>query len=55
MDFPVGAVGKNPPANRFDPWSRKIPHATEQLSPRTTTTEAHVPRDCAPQQEKPLQ
>ena len=26
--------------HRFDPWSKKIPHATEQLSPRTTTTES---------------
>ena len=25
------------------------------LSPRAPTTEAHVPRACAPQQEKPLQ
>ena len=25
------------------------------LSPRATATEAHVPRACAPQQEKPLQ
>ena len=24
---------------RFDPWSRKIPHASEQLSPCSTTTE----------------
>ena len=51
----------------FDPWSGKIPHATEQLSsytttielelwsPGTTATEAHVPRACALQQEKPLQ
>ena len=23
----------------FDPWSGKIPHAVEQLSPSTTTTE----------------
>ena len=23
----------------FEPWSGKIPHATEQLSPCTTTTE----------------
>ena len=23
----------------FDPWSRKIPHAVEQLSPCATTTE----------------
>ena len=34
----------------FDPWSGKIPHATEQLSlcttllsPETATTEAHTP------------
>ena len=45
---------------------QKIPHAAEQLSPgttttepalyspRVTTTEAHVPRARAPQQEKPL-
>ena len=25
--------------HRFDPWSGKIPHAVEQLSPRATTTE----------------
>ena len=25
--------------HRFDPWSRKIPHAMEHLSSRTTTTE----------------
>ena len=43
MDFPGGAVVKNPPANAgghwFKPWSRKIPHAVEQLSPCATTTE----------------
>ena len=39
----------------FEPWSGKTPHATEQLSPRATTTEARAPRACAPQQEKPLQ
>ena len=42
-DFPGGTVVKNPPANAgghgFEPWSRKIPHAVEQLSPSTTTTE----------------
>ena len=47
----------------FDPWSRKIPHATGQLSPCATTpkacelqllTFAH-PRAHASQQEKPLQ
>ena len=25
--------------HRFDPWSRKIPHAMEQLNPHATTTE----------------
>ena len=43
VGFPGGAVVKNPPANAgehgFDPWSGKIPHAAEQLSPYTTTTE----------------
>ena len=49
----------------FEPWSGKIPHAAEQLSPcatttepalqspRATTTEARTPRAPAPQQEKP--
>ena len=62
---------KNLPANAgdtgFNPWSGKIPHATEQLSPCATTTEpalwsscattteARAPRARAPQQEKPLQ
>ena len=40
-DFPGGTVCKNPPANAggcgFDPWSRKIPHAAEQLSPGART------------------
>ena len=35
------------------PWSRKIPHATEQLSQCITTTEAHTLRACALQKEKP--
>ena len=39
----------------FEPWSGKIPHATEQLSLCATTTEACAPRSCAPQQEKSLQ
>ena len=42
-DFPGGTVVKNPSANagghRFEPWSRKIPHAAEQLSPCATATE----------------
>ena len=37
------------------PWSGKIPHASEQLSLYATTTEARVPRARALQQEKPLQ
>ena len=43
VGFPGGAVVKNPPANakghRFEPWSGKIPHAAEQLSPYATATE----------------
>ena len=56
-DFPGGAVVKNPPTNAgdMDSWSGKIPYAVEQLSPCATTTEARVPRACAPQQENPLQ
>ena len=27
--FPGGSMVKSPPSNRFDPWSRKIPHAEE--------------------------
>ena len=42
--------------HRFNPWSRKIPHAPKvQLSPSTTTTEACVLRAHAPPQEKSLQ
>ena len=52
---------------RFDPWSGKIPHATEKLSPwaiapepvlqspRATASVPRCPRACAPQQEKLLQ
>ena len=29
--------------HRFNPWSRKIPHAVEQLSPCTTTTDPVCP------------
>ena len=43
-DFFGGTVVKNPPANagghRFNPWSGKIPHATEQLSLCVTTIES---------------
>ena len=41
--FPGGAVVKNPPANAGDtgssPGPGRFPHAVEQLSPCTTTTE----------------
>ena len=42
--FLDGSVVKNPPANAgdmdgFNPRSRKIPHAVEQLSPGATTVE----------------
>ena len=50
-DFLSGTVGKNPPGNAgdtgYDPWSRKIPHATEQLIPCAATTETPGPRACA--------
>ena len=42
-DLPGGPVVKNLPCNpggcRFDPWSEKIPHATEQISPWATARE----------------
>ena len=45
--LPGGSVVKNPPANAGDIGSilcpeSKIPHATGKLSPRATTTDAHV-------------
>ena len=44
--LPGGPVVKNLPykfkGNRFNPWSGKIPHASEQLSPCITTTEARL-------------
>ena len=37
LDFPCGPVARNLPVNAgdmgFDPWSRKTPHASGQLSP----------------------
>ena len=52
--FPGGTVSHYR-GHVFNPWSRKIPHAAEQLSLCTTTTEAHVPRSWALQQKKPPQ
>ena len=40
--------------HRFDPWSGKIPHASEQLSLPITTTEPARPKACGAQ-EKTLQ
>ena len=51
--FPSGSVIKNPPAN--DPWSRKITHASEQLSPHTTRLKRLSSTTCPPQGEKPHQ
>ena len=48
--LPWWSVVKNPPTGqetRFDPWSRKIPHTSEQLQPLSHTYWA-----CALQQEK---
>ena len=53
-DFPGGTVSPCR-GHAFNPWSGKIPHATEQLSLCTTTTKAHVPRAWALQQKKPPQ
>ena len=53
-------MDKNPPANAgdtwFNPWSGKIPHASEHREPQlpslwTAATEAHVPKAFGPQQE----
>ena len=33
-----------------DPWSRKIPHTKEQLSPHAAAAEAHCSRAYAPRQ-----
>ena len=65
-DFPGGTVVKNPPANAGDTGSSPGPgrshmprsnsgRVPQLLSPRATTTEAHMPRAHAPQQEKPPQ
>ena len=66
MGFPGGVVVKNLPANAGDTGSipglgrSHMPQSNEAcvpqlLSPYSTTTEAHPPRSCAPQQEKPPQ
>ena len=47
LGFPGGSAVKNPPVNARDTgsipdWGTKIPHATEQLSPCSTTTKPVV-------------
>ena len=54
---PGDLVVGNPPSNAADTgsipgWETKIPHASGQLSPHTTTREAHTLRQAVPQQEK---
>ena len=71
MELPWWLSGKDSACqwkrHGFDPWPRKIPHATEQLSlcattiepvllnPLSRTTEARCPRAHAMQGEKPPQ
>ena len=56
MDFPGGAVVKNLPANAGDTGSSPgLGRSHMPQSNKPATTEAHVPRACAPQQEKPQQ
>ena len=52
MHFPPGPAVKNLPSNAGDEGSilgqgTEIPHATGQLSPYTTTREAHMPQQRA--------
>ena len=44
--FSTTAPPGKPRGHGFEPWSRKIPHAAEQLSPCATTTEPalYIPR-----------
>ena len=57
MDFPGGNGGYQSRGHRFNPWSRKIPHAIEQLGPSTTTTEptCHNQRTSKHTDEDPVQ
>ena len=58
MNFLGGLVVKSSSqcrGHRFNPWSRKIPHAAEQISPCATATEPTHPRAHASKQEKPPQ
>ena len=50
-DIPDGSVGENLlgqcRGRRFDLWSRRIPLAVEQLTPRTATTETSCCNCCS--------
>ena len=48
-------MGLIPGPGRFHVPKGNKAHVPQLLSPRASTTEAYVPRPCAPQQEKPLQ
>ena len=54
--FPGGPVVKSPPSSvgLIPGRGTKIPHAMEQLSPCTPTTELMYPGACGPQLEKPV-
>ena len=65
-DFPANAVDGSLPANAggcgFNPWSRRIPYAAEQVGPcaattslHAATTETHAPWAWAQWQERPSQ
>ena len=45
-DFPANAVDGSLPANAggcgFNPWSRRIPYAAEQVGPCAATTSLHA-------------
>ena len=47
LDFPVELSGKKSACQcrkyRFNPWSKKIPHALKKLNP-WDTAEAHMPK-----------
>ena len=63
QEFPGGSVVKNPLINldsspdsgRSQCHGAMQPVGPQLVAPHAATTEAHVPRACAPQEEKPLQ
>ena len=55
MPANAGDMGSIPGPGRFHMPRSSQAHVPQLLSPRAATTEAHVPRAYARQQEKPLQ